>query len=163
VISACDHLSDLAARDELTSELMQHTRHNSMQLVANIDVADLDQAIDFYCNALGFTLTRRLFGDTVAELSGASSPVYLLLKSAGGTASSARLLPRDYGRHWTPVHLDFIVDDMELATQRALAAGAQLEGPVQSHRWGRLALLSDPFGHGFCLIQFVGKGYDEVG
>jgi len=22
--------------------------------------------------------------------------------------------------------------------------------------------MSDPFGHGFCLLQFVGKGYDEV-
>jgi hypothetical protein len=22
--------------------------------------------------------------------------------------------------------------------------------------------LADPFGHGFCLIEFTGRGYDEV-
>jgi len=25
-----------------------------------------------------------------------------------------------------------------------------------------LALMADPFGHGFCLLQFVGQGYDEL-
>jgi len=23
-------------------------------------------------------------------------------------------------------------------------------------------LLADPFGNGFCLIQFTGRGYDEI-
>jgi hypothetical protein len=22
--------------------------------------------------------------------------------------------------------------------------------------------MADPFGHGFCLIQFLGRGYDEI-
>jgi hypothetical protein len=44
----------------------------------------------------------------------------------------------------------------------AVAAGATLEGSISTHRWGRLALLADPFGHGFCFVQFVGRGYDEV-
>ena len=26
----------------------------------------------------------------------------------------------------------------------------------------RIALLADPFGHGFCLIQFSEQGYDAV-
>jgi hypothetical protein len=46
--------------------------------------------------------------------------------------------------------------------QRALAAGAVLERPVQSGAWGKLAVMPDPFGHGFCLIQFLGRGYDEI-
>jgi catechol 2,3-dioxygenase-like lactoylglutathione lyase family enzyme len=27
---------------------------------------------------------------------------------------------------------------------------------------GRLALLADPFGNGFCLLEFTGGGYDEI-
>jgi len=37
-----------------------------------------------------------------------------------------------------------------------------LEKPAASHAYGKLALMADPFGHGFCFIQFVGRGYDEV-
>jgi hypothetical protein len=25
-----------------------------------------------------------------------------------------------------------------------------------------LALMADPFGNGFCLVQFLGRGYDEI-
>jgi hypothetical protein len=46
--------------------------------------------------------------------------------------------------------------------KRAEAAGAVLESPVKSANWGKLALMADPFGHGFCLIEFVGRGYDEI-
>jgi lactoylglutathione lyase len=45
---------------------------------------------------------------------------------------------------------------------RLLAAGAKLEGDIQTFPWGRIAMMSDPFGHGFCLLQFIGRGYDEV-
>jgi len=58
--------------------------------------------------------------------------------------------------------LDFIVGDVAAAVARASAAGATLEGEIQTFRWGRLAVMSDPFGHGFCFLQFVGKGYDEI-
>jgi uncharacterized glyoxalase superfamily protein PhnB len=67
------------------------------------------------------------------------------------------VVPRRYRRHWTPVHLDFVVDDVWAAVQRALNAGAKLEGEVQCHPWGYLGTMSDPFGHGF-----IGSGYDEV-
>lgn len=60
------------------------------------------------------------------------------------------------------MHLDFVVDDVEIAIRRAVNAGAALEDEIQSFNWGRIATLSDPFGHGFCLLQFVGRGYDEV-
>ena len=51
---------------------------------------------------------------------------------------------------------------MEAAVSRALAAGASLERPAQTNSWGKLALLADPFGNGFCLVQFLGRGYDEI-
>jgi hypothetical protein len=41
-------------------------------------------------------------------------------------------------------------------------AGARLEAAVSTHPWGRLALMADPFGHGFCFVQFLGHGYDEI-
>jgi hypothetical protein len=31
-----------------------------------------------------------------------------------------------------------------------------------TQKWGRLALMADPFGHGFCFVQFLGAGYDEI-
>jgi lactoylglutathione lyase len=37
-----------------------------------------------------------------------------------------------------------------------------LEGGIQSFNWGRMAFMSDPFGHGFCLLEFIGEGYDEA-
>jgi predicted enzyme related to lactoylglutathione lyase len=80
-----------------------------------------------------------------------------------GTPTSLRAASvRDYRRHWTPVHLDFEVDDVLAAVERAVAAGAKLEGEIQSFVWGRQATLSDPFGHGFCLLQFSSSGYDAV-
>jgi predicted enzyme related to lactoylglutathione lyase len=42
------------------------------------------------------------------------------------------------------------------------AAGAQLEGDIQTHKWGRIANMADPFGNGFCLIEFIGRGYGEI-
>ena len=69
---------------------------------------------------------------------------------------------RDYERHWTPLHLDWVVDDIAAALARAVAAGATLEQPVRERHWGHIAVLADPFGHGFCLIPFSGEGYDAL-
>jgi predicted enzyme related to lactoylglutathione lyase len=55
-----------------------------------------------------------------------------------------------------------VVDDIDAASRRALAADAVQEKPIASSTWGKLALFADPFGHGFCLVQFVGRGYDEI-
>jgi predicted enzyme related to lactoylglutathione lyase len=54
------------------------------------------------------------------------------------------------------------VGDLEAAVGRAVSAGAALEGEIQHLEWGRIATLADPFGHGFCLLQFRGRGYDEI-
>jgi predicted enzyme related to lactoylglutathione lyase len=107
-------------------------------------------------------LARRLFGGSVAELGGLAAPLYLIEKPAGGSASPSLAAPRSYARHWTPVHLDFAVDDLDAALARALDAGATLERPPERFPFGRLALLADPFGHGFCLLQFEGRGYAEL-
>ncbi|MFC3549632.1 VOC family protein [Lysobacter cavernae] len=130
-----------------------------MQLLVNIDVADLASAQAFYTAAFGLTAGRR-FGDSGVELLGAQAPIYLLQKPQGstGTAQSAR----DYARHWTPIHCDVVVDDLDAALTQALAAGAVQEGDVRTANWGRIVHLADPFGHGWCLLQFLGRGYDEI-
>ena len=60
-------------------------------------------------------------------MSGAQAPIYLLEKAADTPAAGATRQPRDYARHWTPVHLDVVVDDVDAAVTRAVAAGARLE------------------------------------
>jgi predicted enzyme related to lactoylglutathione lyase len=95
-------------------------------------------------------------------MTGAATPIYLLVRSAGSTPATGMAQRRDYSRHWTPVHLDFVVDDIDTALGRAEHAGARLEAPVKTNAWGKLALMADPFGHGFCLVEFLGRGYDEI-
>ena len=131
------------------------------EVLVNIDVADLDKAIRFYGDAFGLTVGRR-FGAFGVEMLGASSALYLLVKPAGSRAVPALDQRRNYGRHWTPAHLDIVVPDIEAALGQAERAGAAREGEIQTHRWGRIATLADPFGHGFCLIEFLGLGYDEI-
>lgn len=130
-------------------------------MLVNIDVDDIKKAIDFYGAAFGLKVGRR-FGDFGAEMIGGKVPIYLLVKDAGTPAGKAVPQPRDYQRHWTPVHLDFVVDDIEAAVERAISAGAQLEKPITTSQWGKLAVMADPFGHGFCFVQFIGRGYDEI-
>jgi predicted enzyme related to lactoylglutathione lyase len=133
-----------------------------MQLLVNVDVDDIERAIEFYRAAFGLHLGRRLFGGSVAEMLGASSMIYLLAKPAGTLPWRQASSSRDYHRHWTPVHLDFEVVDIDAAVDRAVTAGARLENEPRSFNWGRLAMLSDPFGHGFCLLQFNDRGYDAA-
>jgi predicted enzyme related to lactoylglutathione lyase len=130
-------------------------------LLVNIDVDDLAKAEAFYSQAFGLKAGRR-FGDGGVEMLGLAAPIYLLVKPAGSKAASTIGQVRDYGRHWTPVHLDVVVADIVAAVTRAKAAGASLEAPVKSANWGKLALMADPFGHGFCLVEFVNRGYDEI-
>lgn len=132
-----------------------------MNFLVNIDVDDLEKAIHFYGSAFGLECGRR-FGAFGVEMLGGPAPIYLLVKSQGTPASNTTSQKRDFKRHWTPLHLDFVVNEIEAAVQNAVAAGARLEKPVATHKWGKLALLADPFGHGFCFIEFVGRGYDEI-
>jgi predicted enzyme related to lactoylglutathione lyase len=132
-----------------------------LEVHAYIDVADLERGIAFYCDGLGLSLKRRLSLSWV-EPEGANLTVFLL----GNRATTAKLggtqIRRDFGRHWTPVHLDFIVPDIDAAVARLSGLGATLDREVQQREYGRLANMADPFGNGFDLIEFSGSGYDAV-
>ncbi len=131
-----------------------------MNVLINIDVPELDPAIRFYTAALGLSHTRTLDDDT-AELRGAAATVYLLRKDPGSLAVKSPEVTRHYGRHWTPVHFDLVVDDVDAAAARAVAAGARQETGRVDWRGSRCVSLSDPFGHGFCFIQFTHDTYQD--
>jgi predicted enzyme related to lactoylglutathione lyase len=132
-----------------------------VDLLVNLDVDHIDNAIAFYSTVFDLRVGRR-FGAGAVEMLGSSAPIYLLAKAAGTLVSGATTERRSYERHWTPIHLDFVVDNIDSAVERAISAGALLEGPIATHKWGRLALMADPFGHGFCFVQFLGAGYGEI-
>ena len=130
-------------------------------LLLNIDVPDLEQGIAFYTAALGLEVGRR-FDPGFVELVGRDVPIYLLRKAAGTPIGPAGGDRRRYERHWSPVHADFVVEHMVSAIDRARAAGAVQEGETCDAPYGRLAMFADPFGHGFCLIEFNAEGYDAI-
>lgn len=130
-------------------------------LLVNIDVDDLATGEAFYRQAFGLSVGRR-FGAHGVELLGGAVPIYLLVKPAGSRPARSVAQARDYARHWTPVHFDVVVEDVDAAVERAVAAGATLEDAPRSASWGRIAHLADPFGHGFCLLTFLNRGYDEI-
>ena len=130
-----------------------------MDLLVNLDVPDLAHAEALYTAAFGLRTGRR-FGAAVVELLGLPVRLYRLHKPAGSLgAGRAR---RTYARHWCPVHLDVVVEDLDAARARACRAGFVCEGEVREAPWGRIAQLADPFGHGWCLIAFSARGYDAV-
>jgi predicted enzyme related to lactoylglutathione lyase len=130
-----------------------------MTLLLNIDVPDVETGVRFYTAAFGLKVGRR-FGTDFVELLGWPAPVYLLTKKAGTVGAGGDL--RRYSRHWTPVHPDIVVENVDAAVEQAVAAGAKLEVPAADAAYGRIAMLADPFGHGFCLLQFNERGYDAL-
>lgn len=130
-----------------------------MTVLINIDVPDAETGARFYVAAFGLSIGRR-FGKDFVELLGWEAPVYLLTKKAGTVGAGGD--PRRYERHWTPFHLDIVVDDVDAAVARAVSAGATVESPAKDTSYGRIAMLGDPFGHGFCLLQFSAQGYDAL-
>lgn len=123
-----------------------------IEIHAYIEVRDAEQGARFYCDAVGLTVARRLSPKWI-ELGGAAIPVFVL---------GDRPEPREYTRHWTPVHLDFIVADLTVAVERARAAGAAIEKQVE-HEPFAMANCADPWGNGFDLIEMRNGGYDAIG
>lgn len=86
-----------------------------MTVLLNIDVPDVELATTFYTAAFGLAVGRR-FGSDFVELLGWPAPMYLLTKQAGTLGAGDDR--RRYDRHWTPLHLDVVVDDVDAAVAR---------------------------------------------
>ena len=79
-----------------------------------IDVDNMARDIAFYTQGVGMRVGRR-FDSGFVELPGAGSPIDLLLNAAGTRPNAGYQETRHYQRHWTPVHLIFVVDDVDAA------------------------------------------------
>jgi catechol 2,3-dioxygenase-like lactoylglutathione lyase family enzyme len=107
-----------------------------------IDVDDVARAVRFYADGIGFELVKQ--EAAWAQLKAGGHTVWIMKIDAGRQGP----ISRDYSRHWTPLHLDIKVADMESAIARAVAAGGKLESRPKPE----LANFSDPAGNGVDLV-----------
>jgi predicted enzyme related to lactoylglutathione lyase len=117
----------------------------------SIDVPDLERGLQFYGRVFGFVEKARPF-PTMAVLDGNNVTICMLAKPAGTKPSPGTEDTRRYERHWTPVHLDFHVDDFDEALSRVRAESGRVENEFRTQGPKPAAFCSDPFGKGFCLI-----------
>ena len=117
-----------------------------------VDVPDLAHGLRFYADAFGFSKVAEPYPGVAKIEAGAARITLLQKREATKPSPNAKDLRR-YDRHWTPVHLDFHVDDVKTALEKALKAGATKELFFEDPQHGTAAFCADPFGNGFCLLQ----------
>ena len=122
-----------------------------MKYSVSIDVPNLDEGLKFYRDALGLAEVRRPI-PTYVVLQCGDAKIGLIEKAAGSKPAKGSDDVRRYARHWTPVHIDFDVDDFEGFLAKAVNAGAICEQKYEIAGRPPIAFCSDPFGNGFCVI-----------
>ncbi|WP_390233143.1 VOC family protein [Vibrio sp. F74] len=122
-----------------------------IKISVSIDVSDLKNAETFYVEALGCKKVRDQ-GAIMVVLSVENAEIYLQEKQVGSKPLVSSNVVRDYERHWTPVHLDFLCTNVNERVSKILELGGSHEGG-ESGEWGSIAHCADPFGNGFCLIN----------
>jgi predicted enzyme related to lactoylglutathione lyase len=123
-----------------------------ISISVSIDVPSLQEGLRFYGEAFGFTKASEPYPG-VAVLRADGAELLLLVKASGSVPCPHTDAQRHYDRHWTPVHIDFHVDDFKASLLKALGAGAKQERLFEHPGRPSVAFCSDPFGHGFCLIE----------
>ncbi|GAB3158958.1 VOC family protein [Amycolatopsis stemonae] len=112
-------------------------------------VDDVDAAIAFYTEHLGFTVRTR-FAPAFADVTRAN----LRLLLSGPASSAGRTLPggaRPVPGGWNRIHL--IVEDIDAEVARLRAAGVAFRSDVISGPGGRQIVLDDPAGNPVELFQ----------
>ena len=122
-----------------------------IKISVSIDVSDLKLAESFYTGALGCKKIRDQGPDMIV-LATENCDIYLQEKEAGTKPLVSSEAVRDYKRHWTPVHLDFLTENIDEVVKNILQLGGLHEGG-ESGDWGSIAYCADPFGNGFCVIN----------
>ncbi|MDA1096911.1 MAG: VOC family protein [Chloroflexi bacterium] len=112
-------------------------------------VNDVNEAVSFYTDLLGFTVSER-FGSAMAIVARGD----LVLWLAGPRASAARPMPD--GRKpepggWNRIVVD--VDEIGAAVDRLRAAGARFRNDVIKGPGGQQILIEDPSGNPIELFQ----------
>ena len=122
-----------------------------MKYSVSIDVPKLEEGLRFYRDALGLTEIARPI-PIYAILQCGEAQIGIMEKPAGSKPAAGSHDVRRYERHWTPVHVDFQVDDFEGVLERAVKAGAIVEQKHAVRGRPPIAFCSDPFGNGFCIL-----------
>lgn len=117
----------------------------------SIDVPDLEQGLRFYGSVFGFSEISRPF-PTMAILDANNVTVCMHEKASGTKSSSGGADERRYERHWTPVHMDLHVADLDAVLVQVRAGGGVVENEFRTEGPRSAAFCSDPFGNGFCVI-----------
>jgi len=121
----------------------------------SIDVPLLEDGLRFYRDALGLAEIARPMA-TYVILKCGDSQIGLIEKSAGSMPAEGSVDVRRYERHWTPVHIDFHVDDFDAFLAKAVSAGAKCERKFEGGgARPPIAFCSDPFGNGFCVAGTI--------
>lgn len=122
-----------------------------IKISVSIDVSNLRQAETFYIEALGCKKVRDQ-GEDMSVISTENCDIYLQEIEAGTKPTPLDTVKRNYDRHWTPVHLDFLTENVDEVVKKIIQLGGKHEGG-ESGDWGSIAYCSDPFGNGFCVIN----------
>jgi predicted enzyme related to lactoylglutathione lyase len=123
-----------------------------ISISVSIDVPSAEEGLRFYGEAFGFVRIAEPYPGVVVMRAG-EAELLLLVKGSGSAPCPHSDAKRHYDRHWTPVHLDIHVDDFKATLEGALRAGAKQEQLFEIPGRPAVAFCSDPFGHGFCLIE----------
>jgi uncharacterized glyoxalase superfamily protein PhnB len=120
-------------------------RKNYGAVTPMLVVRDIRRAVEFYTNALGFTLRSVMDGPegpVHAELRLRETTLMLGPESQQQNSFSASTLGN------TPATLYLLVDDVDSVFNRAVDAGARVTMPVNDMFWGdRAGQISDPEGN----------------
>ena len=124
-------------------------------LTPYIMVSDARRAIDWYAQALG---ARRL-GEPVVNSDGTIGhaelgigDAVLMLAEASGLWPDVPVRAPDHPATFShSLHLE--VDDVDAVIERAALGGAAVERPPADQFYGRSAVIIDPFGHRWILLQ----------
>jgi catechol 2,3-dioxygenase-like lactoylglutathione lyase family enzyme len=102
-------------------------------VVPELDVADLSRSVNFYLDALGFSVRFERPEERFAYLT--RGPVHLMLEQADGPGRRYRIAPLEYpfGRG---MNLQIQVPDVDRLHAQALRAGATIDIPLEE-RWYR--------------------------
>jgi predicted enzyme related to lactoylglutathione lyase len=127
------------------------SRPRAATVHVSIDVPDLEAGLRFYEAVFGFTEKARPFS-TMAVLDANNVMLCMHEKAAGTRSSPGGHEPRRYERHWTPVHLDMHVPDLDGVLAKVREEGGTIESELRTQGPKPVAFCSDPFGNGFCVI-----------
>src|SRR6201995_3410103 len=115
-----------------------------MKYSVSIDVPNIEAGLKFYRDALGLTEVKRQIPIYVVLQCG-DAKIGLMEKAAGTKPAKGSEDVRRYDRHWTPVHIDFQVDDFAAFLAKAVEAGAKCEQKFEVSGRPPIAFCSDPF------------------